>query len=220
MDNRTFVISDIHGNLALFEKALQFMALQPSDTLVLLGDLIDRGPDTKGVLDTVINLKEQGLDVQLVKGNHEALFLDAFSSSKSLMRWMLNGGDRMLASFETGHIQHIPKKYVELLDSAALYLEIGNYILVHAALNMTIEDPFSDEFTMLWHRKPLELLNKEWLGNRTVVHGHTPTKEDILKSELSNVIIGIDNGTYLKEKEGFGALPVLELNTRQLTFIK
>lgn len=217
---RQFVISDIHGNNELFQKALDHIALEKSDALFLLGDLIDRGPDTKGVLDSVIDLKEKGYDIRLIKGNHEALFLAALDHPKNIMNWMLNGGDRMLFSFKTGHIHHIPGKYIELINNATYYAEVDNYILVHAALNMQIDDPFSDQHTLLWHRKPYELLNSEWLDGRTLVHGHTPMSQEDIQANLQAPIICIDNATYLNDKPGYGSLPVLELTKKKLTFIK
>jgi serine/threonine protein phosphatase 1 len=173
---RTFVISDIHGNYTIFRKALKSVKLKKKDTLIILGDLIERGNNSKGVLDTIFLLKDHGFNIELVLGNHEKMFLDSFKDEKEHTKWMINGGDRTLMSFLTSKIEKIPKRYIELISSSKNYLIKDNFIFVHAGLNMKIQDPFSDIKTILWERKPKELLNKNWLGNRILIHGHTSKK--------------------------------------------
>jgi serine/threonine protein phosphatase 1 len=216
---RTFVISDIHGKNAVFRKALKSVKLKKKDTLIILGDLIDRGDNSKGVLDTIFLLKDHGFNVELVLGNHEKMFLDSFHDEKEHTKWMINGGDKTLMSFLTSKIEKIPKKYIELISSSKNYLIKDNFILVHAGLNMKIQDPFSDIKTILWERKPKELLNKKWLGNRIIIHGHTPQKKTEIISQLSERIIGIDNGNYLNKKDDFGSLTILELGSMKIQFI-
>lgn len=216
---RTFVISDIHGKNTLFRKALKNVKLKKSDTLVILGDLIDRGEDSKGVLDTIFLLKDNGFKVELVLGNHEKMFLDSFENDEEHTKWMINGGDKTLMSFLTSKINNIPKKYVELISNSKYYLIKDNFILVHAGLNMKIQDPFLDIQTILWERKPKELLNEEWLGTRIIIHGHTPQKKTDIISQLNDKIIGIDNGNYLNKNKGYGSLSILELNSLEIQFI-
>jgi len=216
---RTFIISDIHGKNILFRKALKSVKLKKSDLLILLGDLIDRGENSKGVLDTIFLLKEHGFNIKLVFGNHEKMFLDSFKNENEHTKWMINGGDKTLSSFLTSDIEKIPKKYIELIQSFKYYLEIDNYIFVHAGLNMKIEDPFKDIETILWERNPIELMNEDWLGNRKLIHGHTPQNKTTIKNQINNKIIGIDNGIYFKKNEGYGSLTVLELNSMKIRFI-
>ncbi|WCC43993.1 metallophosphoesterase [Tenacibaculum finnmarkense] len=128
---RTFVISDIHGKNALFRKALKSVKLKKTDTLIILGDLIDRGENSKGVLDTIFLLKDNGFNVELVLGNHEKMFLDSFENEEEHTKWMINGGDKTLMSFLTSKIEKIPKKYIELINSSKNYLLKDNFILVH-----------------------------------------------------------------------------------------
>ena len=99
------------------------------------------------------------------------------------------------------------------------YLIKDNFILVHAGLNIKIQDPFSDIQTILWERKPKELLNEEWLGSRIIIHGHTPQKKTEIISQLNDKIIGIDNGNYLSKSKGYGSLSILELNSLEIKFI-
>lgn len=218
---RTFIISDIHGNNELFRKSLKQIGYKKTDKLIILGDLIDRGSDSKGVLDSVFLLLESGFNVECLIGNHEKMFLDALLSTNNLNLWLLNGGDKTLSSFFTSSIEKIPLKYYELLNSFKYFSEMENYIFVHAALNMKIENPYSDIHTILWERDPLKYINMEWLGKRKLIHGHNPkNQESIIKSiENDEKIICIDNGTYLN-KMNFGALCVLELENLKTFFFR
>lgn len=217
---RTFVLTDIHGNNTLFRKALKEVRLKKSDKLILLGDIIDRGEDSKAVLDTILLLKEHGFSIDILMGNHEELFLNALEDSNSFNHWMLNGGDKTLASFLTSQPEKIPKKYITLIKSFRYYLELGNFIFVHAAINMCINDPFEDKKTMLWEREPQKLFNAQWLGQRQVIHGHQPqSNEGIMESiHEKKAIIGIDNGVYLK-RPNYGGICILELEDLNPIFV-
>lgn len=218
---RTFVMSDVHGNNELFRKALKHIAFKKSDKLILLGDLIDKGLDSKGVLDTILLMLENGLNIECIMGNHEKLFLDASININNLNIWLLNGGDRTLSSFLTSSIEKIPKKYFDLIRSFRYYKVESNYILVHAALNMKIANPFSDIHTILWERDAYKYLDTIWLGNKKIIHGHNPqTESEIINSIQNNsTIICIDNGTFLK-RENYGSICVLQLENLETTFIK
>lgn len=218
---RTFLVSDIHGNNELFRKALKQVAFKKTDKLIILGDLIDRGPDSKGVLDTILLLLDSGLNVECLMGNHEKLFLDAPLSIDNLNQWLINGGDKTLASFLVSSIEKIPQKYFDLVRSFHYYKEYDGFILVHAALNMKIEQPFSDLKALLWEREPIKYLDDVWLNGRKLIHGHTPqSQSSILESiEQSNPIICIDNGTFLK-KENYGAICILHLEKLKPEFVK
>ncbi len=217
---RTFVISDIHGNNSLFKTALKKIEFKKSDSLIILGDLIDRGADSKGVLDTVFLLLENKYNVECLMGNHEFMFLNALSDVNILNQWLINGGDKTMLSFLTSSINRIPKKYFELVSTFKYYKEFENFILVHASINMKIENPYSDINTMLWDREPKRIFDSNWLKSRKIIHGHSPkSQKEILKSIIENEqIICIDNGTFLK-KENFGTLCILQLENLKPIFI-
>lgn len=218
---RTFVISDIHGYNELFKKALKAVRLKKTDRLIILGDLIDRGPDSKGVLDTIILLLEHGFVVECLMGNHERMFLDAELDTNTLNQWLLNGGDKTLFSFLTKSIGKIPQKYIDLIKSFKYYIEDDSFIFVHAALNMTIDQPFTDINTLLWERDTMKLFNHDWMNQRVLIHGHTPKSYPDIINSLKNKgkAICVDNGVYLKNNE-FGGLCILELETLTPTFLK
>jgi len=218
---RTFVISDIHGNNELFRNSLKQVGFNQEDRLILLGDLIDRGVDSKGVLDTVMLLMDTGFNLDCLIGNHEKMFLDASLSTINLNHWLRNGGDKTLASFLTNSIEKIPPNYFELISSFKYYLEIENFIFVHAALNMNIDKPFTDIHTILWERNPDKYLNGKWMENRKLIHGHHPrSQEEILQAiENDEKVICIDNGIYFSKPE-FGTLCILQLETLKVSFFK
>lgn len=217
---RTFVISDLHGNNELFRKALKQVGLKKNDRLILLGDMIDRGDDSKGVLDTIFLLKEHGFYIDLLFGNHEVMFLEALTDTNVLSQWLRNGGDKTLSSFLTSSIEKIPVKYIDLLRASKYYLEVEGFILVHAALNMILDNPFEDIHTILWERDPQKYLVPSFLGDRRLIHGHSPTiQEDIVRMIKYEPIICIDNGSFLK-RESYGSVCILELETMKVDFIQ
>jgi serine/threonine protein phosphatase 1 len=218
---RVFVISDIHGNDELFRRSLKKVKLKKSDKLFILGDIIDRGKNSKGVLDTIFLLLDSGFDIECVKGNHEQMFLDSFSDNNMFNQWMLNGGDKTLMSFLTNSIHRIPTKYVNFIKSFKNHIEFKNFILVHAALNMNIENPFSDIQTILWERKPENFLNKNWLKDRILIHGHTPKSKEFIINSIKNndSIICIDNGNFL-QREDYGSLAIINLENLDIEFTK
>jgi len=216
----TFVISDVHGCNDAFRKALKLIKLKKTDTLILLGDLIDRGEDSKGVIDTVLLLIEHEFNIICLKGNHEQMFLDAFDNIQSKINWLKNGGDSTLSSFYTSSIEKIPDKYIDFVKSFKLYYAYDNYIFVHAGLNMKIENPFIDEYSILWMRDQENYLNQNWIGNRLIIHGHNPTTRNEIERSINNLnnIICVDNGCFFN-REGYGNICVLQLETMTLNFI-
>lgn len=218
---RTFVLTDIHGKNDIFRKTLKQVGLKKMDHLILLGDLIDRGEDSKGVIDTIFLLKDRGFNVTCLIGNHEKMFLDAFENINSLNLWLINGGDKTLSSFLTSSIKKIPSKYVNFIKSFKYYHEHEQFILVHAGLNMKIENPYSDLNTLVWEREPLKFLDKKWLNNRILIHGHNPTSQTDIERSIKNnfPIISIDNGVYMK-KEEYGSMCIMELSNKEIRFVK
>lgn len=218
---RTFVISDIHGCNEAFRRALKKVNLKKTDKLILLGDLIDRGFDSKGVLDTIFLLIEHNFNVICLMGNHEQMFLNSLEDNLVKINWLKNGGKETLSSFLTTSIEKIPLKYIDFIKSFKNFYIQDEYIFVHAGINMTIDKPFEDIENMLWLRNQDKLYNKEWLNNRVILHGHNPTKKDEIVNSIinNNDIICIDNGSYINQSE-YGNICIIELENRNLEFIK
>jgi len=210
-----YAISDIHGCANTFRHLVnEVIQLKSTDELFLLGDYIDRGADSKGVIDFIQELQKSGIQVRTLSGNHEAMMLDAREDPEYFNHWMLNGGKQTLASFGVKSIRDIPQSYWLFLLHLEYYIELEDYLLVHAGFNFKAEDPFTDTHSMLWIRNfPVD---KEFLGNRKIVHGHTPTPmQKIAQSVKSKAqVINIDGGcVYTSRMSGLGYLTALNLDT-------
>lgn len=222
---KKWVITDIHGCASTFGQLLERIAFNREDTLYLLGDYIDRGPDSKGVLDLIIELIQSRHQVHCLMGNHEFMMLKAREepSSREAYYWVeFNGGKETLLSFDALSPEHIDSKYIDFIEGLDYYREVDQHILVHAGLNLAIDDPLSDQDAMLWIRGD-QKINRKWLAGRTIIHGHTPqAKKQVVKNVRraeKYPIVGIDCGCVYP-REDHHHLCALELQTHELVFQK
>lgn len=200
---RTLVFGDIHGCLLAFDTILNEISLTEKDTIILLGDYIDRGPDSKGVVDRVIELREK-YHVIALKGNHEEIMEHASGGLTDYVWWRTVGGDTTLFSFGCD-ITDIEETYWEFIDSLELYHETEDYIFVHAGLKPDIPLEEQDEDTLLWLRFPQ--LKPHCSGKR-IVCGHTPQRDTKLPAVLPHAIC-VDTHAYGAE----GFLTCLDMET-------
>lgn len=218
---KKFAISDIHGCAASFQALLDLIGFSKADELYLLGDYIDRGPDSKGVIDNIWQLQQAGYHVRCLRGNHEQIMLDARHDFRHLSLWLTNGGDRALASFGAKQIADIPRKYIEWMDQLPYYFEVDEYILVHAGFRFDMPDPFDEKHAMIWQRNWYHRINQHWLKDRVIVHGHTPSKKEIIQQQLESLdalpALVIDNGCVYN-LPGLGNLIAMDLGNRELYF--
>lgn len=223
-----YAISDIHGCAetlrVLVERELKISHL---DELYILGDFIDRGPDSAGVIRYLMRLQLAGYKVTVLRGNHEQLILDAINGDRSgLNRWMNAGGSEALLSWRVQHPREIPESHLDFLKKTDFYADIPGYLLVHAGLDFTLSDPLQGLYAMLWTRQSADgwqnRLNRAWLGDRVIVHGHTPLSRKSIEAALNKLstlpVLDIDAGCVYP-RQGFGNLCALHLDTRQLTFV-
>ncbi|NTV84837.1 MAG: serine/threonine protein phosphatase [Bacteroidales bacterium] len=228
---KQWVIPDIHGYLETL-KALIEDKIKPSrsDTIYFLGDYIDRGPDSKGVIDYIIELQKDDYQVRTLRGNHEDYLLRTYDNENARKNflgityqdnlkkeWYKYGGKETLKSFGVSNVHEIPEHYIKWMRNLEYFIPLDHYILVHAGLNFEIQDPFTDKESMLWIKSfkvdPLKI------GSRKVIHGHVPVSLDfirMLKSTDKYHYIDLDNGIYMPHKAGFGNLVALELTSMQL----
>jgi serine/threonine protein phosphatase 1 len=217
MKPRRFVIPDIHGCCRTFRRLVsEVIRLEPTDELYLLGDMIDRGPDSRGVLDFFMELRAQGFSVKGVKGNHEEMCLQADSNLESMALWLVNGGLATLDSFEVESAGDIPGTYRKLLQSLPNYLLLDDFVIVHAGLNFAGNDPFADTEAMLWMRDCS--VDPSRIGGRRLVSGHTPVTAEQLTASLATDRILIDNGCVFTGRSGLGRLTALELNSMKVWY--
>lgn len=198
---RILVISDIHGEITMFEQLLEKANYDSErDQLILLGDYIDRGPDSPGVLDKVIRLKEAGAIV--LRGNHDQMMVDAYEEkTNAWMRWIKNGGIETLVNYDPSITEkEFPKtdrfkEHIDFIRSLDYYHETDEYIFVHAGLDPDLSLEDTDPNILIWIR---DKFHQGYKGDKTVVFGHTPTPllhKDDKNYDIyygPNKIIGID----------------------------
>jgi len=227
---RRFAIGDIHGCLKTFRSLVEeTIQLNRDDQLYLIGDFIDRGPDSRGVLDYIISLMNNGYFLQAVRGNHEEMLLESVSDERFLAGWLYNGAETTLNSFgiDTGlfitidSVKEIQPGYIDLLSALPYYIELKDYIIVHAGINFYIKKPYDDLQALVWSRDMQYDYEKS--SGRTVIHGHTPVSIDTIKQQVSQSepgLINIDGGCVYSNHPDLGNLVALNLDTRELLYLQ
>ena len=132
---RRFAIGDVHGSLQTLIKLLKKIRLNKSDALFLVGDYIDRGPDSKGVLDLLMSLQRKGYRVQPLMGNHELMFLMAYNDPTYNRTWRKEYGAETLKSFDVVDIRDIDPVYVHWFLNLPKIVISGNHVISHAGVN-------------------------------------------------------------------------------------
>lgn len=217
MTPRRFVIADIHGCALTFRRLLKdIIRLQKSDSVYLLGDIIDRGPASREVIDAIRQYQVARYDLQSVRGNHEEMFLKSCRDRTYFYLWMLNGGHATLKSFGVEDGCEIPFLYRQVIESFPFFIQLEEFILVHGGLNFTIPDPLADRESMLWSRD--REVVKRLIGGKRVIGGHTPLNQEEIRRSLATDHIMLDNGCVYKGEPGLGSLAALELNSLKLYF--
>src|SRR5678815_3715272 len=189
----SYAIGDLHGCSKTFRKLVtEGIRLEKMDELFCLGDYVDRGPDSKGVIDYIFELREQGFTVHTLRGNHDQMMMDAQKNSDSFKDWLRNGGNTTLQSFHVESYDELDSKYKRFFYETQYYIETGKYILVHAGLNFRYDNPFEDKHAMMWIRG--FSVDEKKLGGRVIVHGHTPIPWEIIQAQNGQQVIDIDGG--------------------------
>ncbi len=227
---KTWIIPDLHGCSATLELMVE-QQIKPdkNDRLIFLGDYIDRGPDSKGVVDFIMKLQEEGYNISALKGNHEDFCVKAWEVDKNRENflgirtkshiqnnWEAFGGIQTLESFGAIWPSEIPEKYIRWMESLEYFVETEKFIAVHAGLNFNIDDPFSDTRSMLWIRE--FRIKPEKINNKILVHGHSPVSLELIEMMIRKKNpdnIDLDNGIYVNNVPGYGNLVVLEINSME-----
>lgn len=220
MGKRVFAIGDIHGCFdSLNELVVNKIQLKKEDKLILLGDYIDRGNKSKGVIDFIIELLENGYDVIPLMGNHEAMLLDTYEDEKNISKWIQNGGNETLESFEISSVKDIESKYIEFFNGLRYYYAFEDYLFVHAGFNDKLLNPFTDYYSMLWKCK--ETYTSPLLSDKTIIHAHTPVRLAICEERVlaKHRVINIDTGCVYKDSIGYGRLTAYDCNSQRLLFV-
>jgi len=172
---RTIAIGDIHGCLAALEKLLEAVRPRPEDTVVTLGDYVDRGPDSRGVIERLLQLWRECHLVPLL-GNHDEMMLKVHDGQTELYTdWMLFGGNATLESYHTNRPEVLPTGHIDFLRSCPLLHETERCFFVHG--NYLADLPFHAQprETLLWESLRIRRPGRHCSGKVAIV-GHASQK--------------------------------------------
>ena len=205
-------IGDIHGCAKSLDGLLRELNVTAEDHLIFVGDYIDRGPDSKGVIDRMLELDKK-YKCTFLRGNHEDLLLGYLDDGEYDI-FAMNGGISTLSSYMTddGEME-IPDGHIDFVRNTELYLETEEFLFVHAGLrpDLTVAENLveSNAEVFLWERSHLKAGFLPW--EKTVVCGHTPQTHPLNRQELIN----IDTGCVYYAYPSMGYLTAVRLPERE-----
>jgi serine/threonine protein phosphatase 1 len=205
---RILAIGDIHGCSRAFDVLLAQVSPQPEDLVITLGDYVDRGPDSFGVMERLLKFKEKGRLVAL-RGNHDEMMLDA-RAGKEWRMWLVCGGKETLSSYglavpEARDLSVVPERHWKFLEEDCVdWYETEKHIFVHASVDPTLPLDKQSIYMLHWEK----LINPvAHCSGKVMVCGHTrQVSGDPLDLRTT---VCIDTGVY----ERFGWLTCLDVLT-------
>jgi serine/threonine protein phosphatase 1 len=168
---RLIAIGDIHGCSSALESLLDAVAPETEDVIVTLGDYIDRGPDSRGVLERLLRLDEE-CELRPLLGNHEVMFLSGLRRPQELHFWLACGGEATLASYG-GDLEDIPGEHLDFLRRCLRYFETEEFFFVHANYDPRLPLDRQPEELLFW-KHLLYGVPAEHASGKTAIVGHTP----------------------------------------------
>jgi serine/threonine protein phosphatase 1 len=211
MTGRILAIGDIHGCNDRLKLLLDGIGIDPrEDTLIFLGDYLDRGPDARGVIDTLLGLQQSCANLICLQGNHESMFLNYYLRGQDEELFLFNSGRYTLDSYGLTLADvragiGYPEHHLNFLLSLPLFYETDKFLFVHAGLKPGIPIAQQSPEDLLWIRS--EFIDARWNFGKTIVFGHTPFHEPLIEKHK----IGIDTGAVYG-----GSLTCIELPSRQI----
>jgi serine/threonine protein phosphatase 1 len=229
-DTRIYAIGDVHGRADLLG-SLQELIAKDADrapesrkVIVYLGDYVDRGPDSAGVIGRLIDGPLAGLDQVFLMGNHEEFFLQFLENPEVGTVWLKNGGDATLASYGVKGAKgcsakdlailskalqdKLPDEHLDFFKRLSISHREEDYLFVHAGIRPGVPLERQSEDDMLWIREPF--LDSPEQHEVVVVHGHTPVEA----AEVHTNRIAVDTGAVWS-----GCLTAAVLHGERQTFI-
>jgi serine/threonine protein phosphatase 1 len=206
MPARTIAIGDIHGCSTALRAIISAIEPQPNDTVVLLGDYVDRGPDSRGAIELVLELEQRCRVVPLL-GNHEVMLLDAVANPVVVNPWLECGGDTTLASYG-GRLKNIPEGHLEFMRRCKRFYENSTHFFVHANYAADIPLDEQPDYLLFWEHLHFRIPRQHKNGKRAIV-GHTSQKGGVVL-DLGHVVC-IDTFCH-----GGGWLTALDTGSGQL----
>lgn len=189
--SRLIAIGDIHGQLDMLNRLLNSIVPTKMDQFVFLGDYIDRGKNSKGVIDRLIQFRGEFPHTVFIRGNHDQMLLDvlvelgaradmrlrdisskyhASSPETDLEIFLSNGGNETLRSYQLKDVTDIPTEHISFLNGTRLWWQHENFVFVHAGVAPNLPLEMQDPFDLLWER-----LSPPGKDGSIHVVGHHPT---------------------------------------------
>lgn len=195
MSGRTIAIGDIHGDIDKLNTLLKKLRLENSDTIVFLGDYIDRGSHSKEVVEKVIELSNKYNCIRLM-GNHEDLLLKILKTKKEedIAEWLISGGITTYDNY--GDFPTLFGLHKSFFDSLQLYYKTDKYLFVHGGVRPDKPLEEQEREDLLWIR--YNFINHKHILPQKVIFGHTPFIEPYIEEDK----IGINTGCGI-EVEGY-----------------
>jgi len=202
-----YVIGDIHGCLAELKVLIDYLGkkrkLSDRDVLVFVGDYVDRGAYSRGVIDYLLQLQQEYKKIILLKGNHEDMFLNYLGFEGHLGEGFLqNGGISTLVSYGLSAadepekvLETLPEEHLEFLHNLDRYLIVEDFVITHAGLNPLRDMDSQVDEDLFWIRD--EFINNVHSFEHLVVFGHTPHREILVHQPFK---LGIDTGLVFGNK--------------------
>jgi len=182
---RTIAIGDIHGCSIALAALIEAIDPQPEDTIIPLGDFVDRGIDSRGVLDQLIALRNH-CNLVPILGNHDQMMLHAKDGRSDFQFWLNCGGDTALDSYgSTSKLNLIPQSHFRFLKSCRSYFETDTHIFLHANYKPDTSLEKQDDHTLRWLSLRDFVPPKLHCSGKIAVMGHTPQTELL---DLGNLI--------------------------------
>lgn len=172
MPSRTLAIGDIHGCDVAFDTLLATLAPGSDDTIVVLGDVVDRGPGSRQVIERLIELRDR-CRLVLILGNHEEMMLAGMLRGENANDWLRFGGMATVQSYG-GRPQEIPKEHLDFLQTAEKYLETEHELFVHA--NLHVDLPMEQQIPEWLRWTHMTGSEKPHPSGKRVICGHTPQR--------------------------------------------
>jgi diadenosine tetraphosphatase ApaH/serine/threonine PP2A family protein phosphatase len=225
-----YAVGDIHGRSDLLAELLADIAADAAGedaakkTLIFVGDYVDRGPDSRGVVEALLQALPEGFSTHFLKGNHEALLLDFLDDPGRLDHWRVNGGEATMRSYgvdveslkgapseawRDAFMAALPPAHFDFYRHLKLDVTLGDYLFVHAGVRPDVPLHAQNDQDLIWIRD--EFLDATEPFGKIVVHGHTPVREPVVRSNR----IGIDTGAVFS-----GRLTALRLQNDDWRFLQ
>lgn len=209
-----YAVGDIHGECALLEQLLDRILEDAATagagqaaTIIFLGDYIDRGPDSRGVLERLSGRPPAGVEWRFLRGNHEQALLDFLTDPEAASAWLRFGGVETLASYgllaPPGTLdpkrlealasqleERLPPRHLDFLRRCEMMAVVGDYAFVHAGVDPALPLDQQRPEDLLWMREGF--IDRPVRGGHVIVHGHTVVETPLVEGNR----IAIDTGAY------------------------